>query len=75
MLHAQALGVQHVQAQIGLLPQRVSFGVCGRVPEGLHISTLRDFNATRLADVDTSSSASFKYNVSELPACKSVFQP
>ena len=68
---AQPLGVQLVQAQIGLLPQRAGFAVCGRVPEGLHVNTLRNLSAVRLADVDTNSFASFNYNA-DLPACESA---
>ena len=69
---AQLFGAQQVQAQIGLLPQRVGFGVCGHVPEGLHVNTLRNHSAVRLADVDTNSFASFNYNVPELPTCESA---
>ena len=72
MLRAQQYDVQQMQAEIWLLPQRIGFGVCGPVPEGLHVNTLKNLSAVRLADTDTFSFASFSFNVPDLPACDSV---
>lgn len=74
-LRAQPFGSAQVQPQLHLLPQRPGFGMCGPVPEGLHVRNLHNLSLTSLAGVETRSLDNMDINVSALPACGGVPLP